>query len=98
MYPRDPATKVANLTLNSTLGTVTRQLFLNAVCKFLDNRVGQHIAGDSLHGSAGHLMAQAICKRKREILALPHCAHFGVAHLAQGILDGLALGIQDRGF
>jgi hypothetical protein len=35
-------------------------------------------------------------ERKREVLALAHCGYIRKSDLAQGVVDGLALRIQDR--
>src|ERR1035441_5999934 len=74
-----------------------RALCLYAVREFLDHRVGEHLAGDALHLGARRLRAQPFGQRKREIFALAHSGYLRKSDLAQGVLDGLALRIQDRG-
>ena len=73
-----------------------RYLFLNAVCKFFDDGVGKNLAGDALDLVAGGFGGQPIGERQGEIFALSDRGYIRVADFAQGILDGLALGVQDR--
>jgi len=73
-----------------------RGLFLYAVRELFDDRVGENLAGDALHIGAGRLKRKAIGERNREILALAHRSDIREPDLAQGILDGLALRIQNR--
>ncbi len=73
-----------------------RGLFLYAVREFFDDGVGQDFAGDALDLSADGVRLQPIGEGKREILALAHRGYIGETDLSQGILDGLALGVQDR--
>ena len=49
--------------------------FLNAVREFLDDRVGEHFAGDAFHLGAGRVGAQAVGQRNGEILALAHAGN-----------------------
>ena len=71
-------------------------LFLDAVSEFFNHRVGEHLAGDAFYQCACRIRAQPVCERKGEILALAHGCYFGKSDLVQGVLDGLALWIQDR--
>src|SRR6185437_61213 len=73
-------------------------LFLDAVGEFLDHGVGQYIAGDLLDLGAGVLGAYAVGKGKHEILALAHSVHLAESDLAQRVVNGLALRIEDRWF
>ena len=76
--------------------TIGQGLFLDAVCVLFDDRIGEDFGGDALNLGAGSLGGEPIGEGKREILALPHGSHLGKTDLAQGILDGLALRIEDR--
>jgi len=71
-------------------------LFLNAVCEFLDNGIREDFAGDSFDLGTGRIGSEAISQRKSEILALANRGNVRKADLAEGILDGLALWIEDR--
>ena len=71
-------------------------LFLYAVRKLFDNGVGEDFAGDALDQGAGGVCGEAISEGKREILALANRADVSESDLAEGVLDGLALRIQDR--
>jgi len=73
-------------------------LFLYAVRKLFDHRVREHLAGNALDHGAGGLGREPIVKQKREILALAHCGYIRKSDLAQGVVDGLALRIEDRSF
>ena len=71
-------------------------LFLNAVGIFFDDWVGQHIACDALDLGAGGLGGRAVGQGKLEIFALANSRNLSKSELAQGIVNGLALRIQDR--
>src|ERR1700722_19762910 len=71
-------------------------LFLYAVCEFFDHRVGQNLAGNALNLRFRGFRAQSIRQRKREILALAHRSDVSEPDLAEGIVDGLALGVKNR--
>jgi hypothetical protein len=71
-------------------------LFLYSICIFFDHRVGENLGCDSLNMGAGGFGGEAIGKREGEILALAHGGNFRETYLAQGVLDGLALRIEDR--
>src|SRR5271154_6065682 len=73
-------------------------LFLNAVSKFLDHRICQNLAGNALHLRLSISGREAVGQRKREILALADARYAGKSDLAQSILDGLPLWIEDRRF
>ena len=73
------------------------QLVLNAVRELFDYRVGEDFAGDALNLSFGIGGRQAICQRKGEILALADCFNLRESDLAEGIVYGLTLRIEDRG-
>jgi hypothetical protein len=71
-------------------------LFLNAVCEFFDNRVGEDFFGDALDIGLGLVGSEAVGEGKGEILALTDCVDAAKADLAEGVLDGLTLGVEDR--
>jgi hypothetical protein len=71
-------------------------LFLYAVGELFDYGVGEDFAGDALDLGAGGLRRQAVGERKGEILALAHGGDVCKPDLVEGILDGLALRIEDR--
>jgi len=71
------------------------RLFLYAESEFFDHRVGEHLAGDALNLSVRGLGRETVSKRKREILTLAHGDYIRESDLAQGVLNGLALRIQD---
>ena len=73
----------------------TRHLFLNAVRIFFDDGVGEDLAGDALDLVAGGFRGEPVGERKGEVFALADGGYVRVADFAQGILDGLALGVQD---
>lgn len=72
------------------------ELFLYAVCVLFDYGVGENLPRDAVDLGLRHFGSEPIVQSQREILALPHGGDFAVSDLAQGVLDGLALGIQDR--
>ena len=74
----------------------SRGLFLNAIRVLFDDGVGEDFAGDALNLFANGAGREPLVKRESEILALPHSGHIGKPDLAQGIVDGLALRVQDR--
>ena len=71
-------------------------LFLYAVGVFFDDGVGEDFFGDALDLGAGGFGGEAVSQRKREILALAHRRYLCESDLAQRVLDGLALRVQDR--
>ena len=80
----------------AAVGSLGRALFLYAVCVLFDDGVGEDFFGDALDLGAGGLGGEAVGEGEGEVLALAHRGDLGKADLAQGVLDGLALGIQDR--
>src|ERR1700753_3876469 len=70
--------------------------FFDAIREFFDHGVRQNLAGDALNLCARGVAGQAIGKRKSEILALAYGRYLGKSNLTQGVLDGLALWIEDR--
>jgi hypothetical protein len=71
-------------------------LFVYTVCEFFDDGVGEDFAGDALDLGAGGLGLEPISKRQSEIFALANGGNVAESDLAQGIVDGLALWIEDR--
>ena len=76
--------------------TTEHYLLFNAVRELFDDRVGQHFGGDLLDQRFDGGGIQAVGQRDREIFALPDRGYVAVSDLVQGVLDGLALGVQDR--
>jgi len=74
----------------------TWYLFLNAVRKFFDDGVGEDLAGDAFDLVAGGFGSEPIGEGKREVFALADGGYVRIADFAQGVVDGLALGVQDR--
>jgi hypothetical protein len=73
-----------------------RRLFLYAVRKFFNNRIREDFAGDPLDQGSGGVGGESIGEGKREILTLADRGHLCETDLVQRVLDGLALGVQDR--
>jgi len=71
-------------------------LFFDAVGVFLNNGVGEDLAGDALDFSTCGVGMEAFGKRKGEVLALAHGGDIGITDLAESVVDGLALGVEDR--
>ena len=75
---------------------MTALLFLNAVSELFNDRVGQHFTRNTLYLGLGLICSYPILKRESKVLTLAHTGNLRVADLAEGILDGLPLRIQDR--
>jgi hypothetical protein len=73
-------------------------LFLYAVRKLFNDRVGQHFFRDALHIGLGLVSGEAIGEGEGEILALADGGDPGKAVFAESVLDGLSLGVEDRCF
>ena len=71
-------------------------LILDPVGVLLDYGVGEDLAGDAFDLGASGAGLEAIGERKHEILALAHGSDIGKTDLAESVVDGLALGIEDR--
>jgi hypothetical protein len=72
------------------------RLVFELVRVLFDHRIGEDFARDALNFSTSGVGPQTVGERQLEVLALAHCGHVGIADLAQGIVDGLALRVQDR--
>ena len=67
------------------------------VSKFLDNRIGEHFAGNALHFGFDLVLLEARLQSQEKILALAYVLYSLVVHLLQRALNGLALRIKNRG-
>lgn len=74
------------------------RLLLYAEAVFFDHRIGQHFTSDLVHLGFGGCLIQAGIKRQNEVFALPDGRYAGQGKTAQGVCNGLALGVQDGGF
>ena len=63
--------------------------------KVFNYRVCEDFAGDALDFGVGGVGREAIFKSQKEIFALADVFHACVLHAAEGIGDGLALGVED---
>src|ERR1035438_8994652 len=68
----------------------------SSVGVLFDHWIGEHLASDALHMCAGSVGREPLGEGKLEVLALPHCGYLCESDLPQRVLDGLALGVQDR--
>jgi hypothetical protein len=80
------------------LACLKERLFLNAVCEFLDHRVGEDFTGNTLNLGPRSIGFKPIYQRQCEVFTLAHSGYIRKSDLAQGVLDSLALRIQDRCF
>ncbi len=73
-------------------------LFLNAIGKLFDHGVGEHFAGDPLDLSPRRINCESVRQSQCKVFALAHGSYGRKSDLAQSVLDGLALRIEDRSF
>src|ERR1035437_6264409 len=73
-------------------------LFLNAICKLFDYRVGEHFASDPLDLGPRRINCEPVRQSQCKVFALAHGSYGRKSDLAQSVLDGLALRIEDRSF
>jgi hypothetical protein len=76
---------------------LTRCLIDDLEAIFLDYGIGEHFLGDALQLLLGLIAIPAIEMEHKEF-SLADVFDGGVAETGQGVLDGLALGIEDGAF
>ena len=64
--------------------------------KLLDDRIGENVFRDALDLLRGFFAAEAV-EFKDEEFSLAHAVNAGIAEGRKRALDGLSLGIEDRG-
>lgn len=72
------------------------RLILDVVGEFFDDGIGEDFAGDALDLGAGFFGGERVGQSEGEVLALTDGGDAGEADLAQSVVDGLALRIEDR--
>ena len=77
-------------------GFLQPRLFLNAIRVLFYNGVGQDFAGDPLNLLTRGRCRKALIQREGEVFALADGSDIAKPYLAQSIVDGLALRVQDR--
>ena len=65
--------------------------------EFLDYGIGEDVAGDLLDFFAGGVFGEAV-EIEDEEFALADGLDFGVSEGGKGVVDGLALRVEDGGF
>ena len=63
--------------------------------KFLDDGVGEHLAGDALHFGARSARIELTIQPQHKIFTLPDVLNPLILHLFESVMDSLTLWIKD---
>jgi hypothetical protein len=71
-------------------------LAFERIRKVFDDRIGENVGGDALNLGLGCIGREGIFEGKNEVFALTNVGDCGMVQAAEGVGDGLPLGIEHR--